>query len=195
MMMMPFGRFHWAALIRSWPGPRSCSNGPSSNSQWLSSALLSAQCTVYTVQLWCKVNCGKCTMHITLQTMFSTLHCQTLLHIRGLHYLCNLFHCMQKCKQQPYKTQMYINFSIFVLTYLCLAMCAFVRFHHIWWIALSWDRYLYLYLCICGTTDEKYSYSISSSHGPRVLHTLHTAKISPVLRKSHPIQSFYHILP
>ena len=135
MMMMPLGRFHWAALIRSWPGPRSCSNGPSSNSQWLSSALLSAQCTVYTVQLtmmqsdlW-KVHDAHYTSNYILYV--ASIHCQTLLHIRGLHYLCNLFHCMQKCKQQPYKTQMYINFSIFVLTFLCLAMCAFVRFHHI----------------------------------------------------------------
>ena len=82
MMMMPFGRFHWAALIRSWPGPRSCSNGPSSNSQWLSSALLSAQCTVYTVQLtmmqselW-KVHNAHYTSNYILYV--ASIYCQTL---------------------------------------------------------------------------------------------------------------------
>ena len=77
MMMMPFGRFHWAALIRSWPGPRSCSNGPSSNSQWLSSALLSAQYTVFTVQLTMRHNAkwavesALCILHFEL----CSLHC------------------------------------------------------------------------------------------------------------------------
>ena len=125
MMMMLWAKFHWAAaLIRSWPGPGSCSNGPSSNSQWLSSALHSADYAACTVHLLCNITVRHFSVKKSYTTRIFKLTAMQCRHCSVLHSICII--------KMPFIIQ---SISIQYIWQRCVHLWAFDR-ASIWWIAL-----------------------------------------------------------